>query len=102
MLMTTAAIQAQQVRLSVSCVDKPASFLSKKLAYRSAVKDTAAATTEINRLMNNLRGRGYIGASLDSIMMDSTNVRAVIYVGDNSHSAVLHTPADSLLPQLPA
>src|SRR5436305_1524699 len=47
----------------------------------------------INGLPSLLQGKGYLGASVDSLVMDSASAQVWIYVGDRFHWALIRTRA---------
>jgi len=68
--------------LNIRGSDRDSSFLSDELAIPSHFPSRFACNDFINKLTADLRTKGYITASLDSIYFDSTFARAVIFIGE--------------------
>ncbi|HLP50448.1 MAG TPA: BamA/TamA family outer membrane protein [Chitinophagales bacterium] len=75
--------------LQLESGDKPAEFFTKKFSYRTHLKDSTQARTEVTDLFNKLRSFGYFAASIDSITGDTTKTVAYIYVGDKFDNIVI-------------
>ncbi|HLP20341.1 MAG TPA: POTRA domain-containing protein, partial [Chitinophagales bacterium] len=75
--------------LQLESGDKPAEFFTKKFSYRTHLKDSIQARTEVTDLFNKLRSFGYFAASIDSITGDTTKTVAYIYVGDKFDNIVI-------------
>lgn len=86
----TGLLSAQNgYKLQLSCNDKPADFFSGKLAYKSLLKDSLQAKTELEMLAAKLRSQGYAGVSVDSLVKDSVQTVAYIYVGEKVQAIVV-------------
>lgn len=75
--------------LRVISPDKPADFFSKKLSYKTKAKDSIQAQTEALDLFSKIRSLGYLGASIDSLVSDTLNTVAYIYVGEKAETITL-------------
>lgn len=68
--------------LQVIGADKPESFFTKKLSYKSNCKDAAQAAKESADLLNKIKSAGYPAASIDSVTSDSLRTLIYMYVGE--------------------
>jgi outer membrane protein assembly factor BamA len=69
-------------QLKLLAVDRDSSYLTDLLTVPSNFSDRYACSNYINKLAPDLRARGFVTASLDSVRYDSTFATAVIFVGD--------------------
>lgn len=82
-LLTAGAASAQKTYgLRLYAIDRDSVFLTEELAVPSAFSDRYACSNYINKLALDLRAKGYVTASLDSVHYDSTFATAVIFIGD--------------------
>ncbi|MES2619306.1 MAG: POTRA domain-containing protein [Bacteroidota bacterium] len=75
--------------LQVISSDKPKEFFAKKFSYRNQFKDSLQPAKEGKELFEKLRISGYLAASIDSTVIDSTTMRLHIYVGDKFDNIIL-------------
>ena len=75
--------------LQVSSPDKSAEFFTKKFSYKTKVKDSIQAQTTILDLYSKIRSFGYLAASVDSVVSDTSHTTAYIYVGDKIETITL-------------
>jgi outer membrane protein assembly factor BamA len=68
--------------LKMRSSDKDSAFLAEVLAIPSQFPSRFTCNDYINKLTADLRAKGYVTASLDSIHYDSAFAQAVIFVGD--------------------
>ena len=68
--------------LKMHSADRDSVFLAEVLAIPSQFPSRFTCNDFINKLTADLRAKGYVTASLDSIYYDSTFANAVIFVGD--------------------
>jgi len=82
-LLTAGVASAQKTYgLRLYAIDRDSVFLTEELAVPSAFSDRYACSNYINKLALDLRAKGYVTASLDSVHYDSTFATAVIFIGD--------------------
>jgi len=70
-----------QHRLQLEAVDVPTESLNGLLRYNNVYKSSDACKAVLPTLIKQLQQKGYAGASLDSVFVDSLLTRAVVYVG---------------------
>src|SRR4051812_49254461 len=75
--------------LEVISSDKPKDFFSRKFSYRTQYKDSLQALQEGKDWFGKLHSFGYLAASIDSIVSDSSQTRMYVYVGDKFHNVIL-------------
>ncbi len=75
--------------LRLAPADKPLTFFQKKLAVKTTLKDSAQANREVEDLMRKLKEHGYLASSLDSLVEDTLNAVAYIYVGEKVEKILL-------------
>lgn len=68
--------------LYVKAVDKDQSFIADKLGLQTTFRSQTACIEYVNRLPGELRQKGYITASIDSLRFDSTSAKLVLFIGD--------------------
>ena len=91
-LLTAGVASAQKTYgLRLYAIDRDSVFLTEELAVPSAFSDRYACSNYINKLALDLRAKGYVTASLDSVHYDSTFATAVIFVGDTYKWATIDT-----------
>lgn len=82
-LLTAGVASAQKTYgLRLYAIDRDSVFLTEELAVPSTFSDRYACSNYINKLALDLRAKGYVTASLDSVHYDSTFATAVIFIGD--------------------
>jgi len=91
-LLTAGVASAQKTYgLRLYAIDRDSVFLTEELAVPSAFSDRYACSNYINKLALDLRAKGYVTASLDSVHYDSTFATAVIFIGDTYKWATIDT-----------
>lgn len=75
--------------LQAVCADKPAGFFTKKFSYKTQLKDSTQAMAEVALLFNTLRSFGYLAASVDSVIVDSTKATVYFFIGEKQESIIL-------------
>ena len=91
-LLTAGVASAQKTYgLRLYAIDRDSVFLTEELAVLSAFSDRYACSNYINKLALDLRAKGYVTASLDSVHYDSTFATAVIFIGDTYKWATIDT-----------
>ena len=91
-LLTAGAASAQKTYgLRLYAIDRDSVFLTEELAVPSTFSDRYACSNYINKLALDLRAKGYVTASLDSVHYDSTFATAVIFIGDTYKWATIDT-----------
>ncbi|MGC4035730.1 MAG: BamA/TamA family outer membrane protein [Chitinophagaceae bacterium] len=68
--------------LKMRAADRDSAFLTEVLGVPTEFSNRYNCSDYINKLPIDLRAKGYVNASLDSVRYDSTYATAVIYVGD--------------------
>ena len=96
LLIPVIGLQAQ-LSLTVKSVDKDSAFI-QTLKLQSSFKTSAQRSTYINKLPGLLHTKGYSGASIDSVIVDSLNTILYLYTGEKFTFTYLHT--DSIEPRL--
>lgn len=96
LLIPVIGLQAQ-LSLTVKSVDKDSAFI-QTLKLQSTFKTSAQRSTYINKLPGLLQAKGYSGASIDSVLVDSLNTILYLYTGEKFTFTYLHT--DSIEPRL--
>lgn len=77
--------------LHIRPVDKEPAFLESNLGLRTAFSSRAECIEYINKLPSELHSKGYLNASIDSVVFDSTYARMVLYIGEVYKWAQLNT-----------
>ena len=91
-LLTAGSASAQKTYgLQLRATDRDSAFLTDVLAVPSTFADRYACSNYINKLAIDLRAKGYVTASLDSVHYDSTSATAVIFIGDSYKWASVDT-----------
>ncbi|MBL0134173.1 MAG: BamA/TamA family outer membrane protein [Chitinophagaceae bacterium] len=96
LLIPVIGLQAQ-LSLTVKSVDKDSAFI-QTLKLQSSFKTSTQRSTYINKLPGLLQAKGYSGASIDSLIVDSLNTILYLYAGEKFTFTYLHT--DSIEPRL--
>lgn len=96
LLIPVIGLQAQ-LSLTVKSVDKDSAFI-QTLKLQSSFKTSSQRSTYINKLPGLLQAKGYSGASIDSLIVDSLNTILYLYAGEKFTFTYLHT--DSIEPRL--
>ena len=77
--------------LQITCVDKEPGFLENNLKLQTAFSSKESCIEYVNKLAPDLHARGYLTASIDSVVFDSTSARMLLYVGEAYKWAHLST-----------
>jgi len=75
--------------LQVESFDKPKEFFTKKFSYKTHFKDSVQAIAEATDLFQKIRSFGYLAASIDNTVSDSTQTVIYIYVGEKFENITL-------------
>ena len=75
--------------LHVQAIDKDSAFIISKLGLKTAFETRYDCVSYVNQLPQYLQEKGYVTASLDSILYDSASARIVLYTGDKYEWAQL-------------
>src|SRR5688572_11811279 len=90
----------QEYFLSVRCVDKDTAFLENNLHLQTRFVSRLACMDYVNKLPSALQAKGYVTASIDSVVFDSSSAKLVLFVGEAYTWAQLNTQTiDPLLLQ---
>ncbi|MEJ0103087.1 MAG: hypothetical protein WDO19_11230 [Bacteroidota bacterium] len=76
----TSAQSAYQLKMRAA--DRDSVFLSEVLSIPSEFSNRYTCSEYINKLAPDLRAKGYVTASLDSVHYDSLFATAVIFIGE--------------------
>ena len=91
LLLSIYSIAQNNFPLHISSIDKDSTFVISNLGLRTAFTTRNDCVSYINQLPAYLQTKGYVTASLDSILYDSAFARVVVYVGDRYEWAQLDT-----------
>ncbi len=83
------AMGQQRYPLHVRGVDKDSIFLATTLGIPADFASRNECVSFFNQLPASLQARGYVTASLDSLIFDSAAAKAVVYIGDRFEWAQL-------------
>jgi len=76
-------VPAQNFRLSIRTVDKPADFVQKELKLKTSFSSKQECLTYIRQLPGLLQSRGYVSVSVDSILPDSSGrIQICLFTGE--------------------
>lgn len=75
--------------LHIQGIDKDSAFIITKLGVKTAFTTRYDCVAYVNQLPQYLQEKGYVTASLDSILYDSAFARIVLYAGDRYEWAQL-------------
>jgi len=84
--------------LLVRCVDKEPAFLENNIGLQTGFSSRGDCIEYVNKLASDLHAKGYLNASIDSVVFDSTSARMVLYLGEAYKWAQLTT--DSIDPSM--
>ncbi len=79
--------------LQIRCIDKEVSFLLKDIGLQTDFVSRFTCIDYINKLLGNLQSKGYVTASIDSIVFDTASARMVLFMGHQYRWATLNTTA---------
>ncbi len=91
LLLSILSVAQNNFPLYISSIDKDSGFIVSTLAVRTSFNTRNDCVKYINQLPVYLQTRGYVTASLDSVLYDSAFARVVVYVGDKYEWAQLDT-----------
>ena len=87
-----------QHTLQILPADESSAAEIRRLNYNAKPRDSLAAVKVLNRAVQYFYQKGYLTASIDSIVKDSSSTRAWIYTGSIYHTSALRAGnADRLL-----
>ncbi len=91
LLMLLLEVSFGQARYSINVIssDQPREFFTKSFSYKEKVKDSMQSMLEAKDLILKLRSAGYVAASLDSTVADSSRAMLYIYVGEKVDNIIL-------------
>lgn len=81
----------KKIKLSIDLVDKDSSFRSEELKLQTIFDTKSSALSYISNLPTLLAEKGYPTASVDSVMIGDSVIRALIYAGLKINFIELHT-----------
>jgi outer membrane protein assembly factor BamA len=81
-------------RLSVNCIDKDSTYVSQNLALQTSFENKARCHEYLNKLPSLLLHRGYIAASVDSVLTFDNQTIVRLFVGPNYSHVNLHIHAN--------
>ena len=91
LLASVYSIAQNNFPLHISSPDKDSAFIISNLGVRTTFTNRNDCVSYINQLPAYLQTKGYVTASLDSILYDSAFARVVVFVGDKYEWAQLDT-----------
>ena len=91
LLLSFNSVAQNNYLLQISSIDKDSIFIISNLGIRTVFATRNDCASYINQLTANLQTKGYVTASIDSILYDSAFARVVMYVGDKYEWAQLDT-----------
>jgi outer membrane protein assembly factor BamA len=77
--------------LFIRTIDKDSAFEVSSLGLQTTFTNRSACTNYINQIPATLQAKGFVTASLDSIVYDSAFARIVLYIGNKYEWAQLET-----------
>lgn len=80
-------------RLSILPVDKDSAFIAQNLALKTSFENKAQCNVYIIKLPSLLQSKGYIAASVDSVITVDSQTIVHLFVGQNYGHLNLHIPA---------
>lgn len=91
LLFSVRTVAQSNFPLHISSIDKDSTLIVSGLGLQTVFTNRNDCVNYINQLPAFLQARGYVTASLDSIVYDSAYAKVVIYVGDKYEWAQLDT-----------
>jgi outer membrane protein assembly factor BamA len=85
------AREQQNYLLHTRSTDKDSAFISYVLGIPSGFSTRNECIAYINKMPAYLQSKGFVNASLDSILYDSLSARVVVYIGEKYQWAALDT-----------
>ena len=83
LLLFSFSLSAQDsLRLHIICVDKDDNFLKKNTTYDNKKQAPADIIPQLNQVLLQLQGKGYLAASVDSLVTNDSLHIAHLYAGD--------------------
>jgi outer membrane protein assembly factor BamA len=77
--------------LNIKAVDKDSAFLIDTVGLQNSFSSRAACVDYVNKLTSFLLSKGYVTASVDSLVYDSASAHVVLFLGETYHWAQLNT-----------
>jgi len=90
-LLPVSVFAQNRYELDVRTIDKDSSFLINAIGLQNTFTSQAACTDYINKLPSLLQSKGYVTASLDTVVYDSASALVVLFLGEAYHWARLNT-----------
>jgi len=91
-LLLSISVAAQsRYQLSIRGVDKDSTFLQTQVGLQTSFVSKFACADYINKLPMLLQSKGYVTASVDSLFLDSTSAKMVLFVGQQYRWAAVDT-----------
>ena len=84
------SVAQDKYELSLRIVDADSEVLST-IGLQNSFDSKAACTDYVNKLPSFLQSKGYVAASIDSLMYDSLAAHAVIFLGEAYHWTEINT-----------
>jgi len=84
------SVAQDKYELNFRIVDKDSAVLST-IGLQNSFESRAACTNYINRLPSFLQSKGYVAASIDSLIYDSLAAHLVIFLGEAYHWTEINT-----------
>jgi len=84
------SVAQDKYELSLRIVDADSEVLSS-IGLQNSFDSKAACTDYVNKLPSFLQSKGYVAASIDSLMYDSLAAHAVIFLGEAYHWTEINT-----------
>lgn len=89
MALVTCGYSQRKTQLNIAFADGQQESHSGKFSYRKQHRDSAAAIASVQKLYSNLKRKGYLAASVDTMVIDSGLVSATIYIGQKVGDLVI-------------
>ncbi|MEJ7739427.1 MAG: hypothetical protein WKF97_18535 [Chitinophagaceae bacterium] len=80
-----------QYRLVVIPTDKDSAFVKDQVKLQTSFKNVAACVVYIDNLAATLQAKGYPGASVDSVQVDSTEATVQLFLGESFQFSLINT-----------
>ena len=91
-LLINLSLEAQnEYPLYIRTIDRDSAFAVANLGLRTTFNSRNECSNYINQIPANLQAKGFVTASLDSIVYDSASARVVLFVGNKYEWALLET-----------
>jgi outer membrane protein assembly factor BamA len=77
--------------LNIKAIDKDSIYLIDTIGLQNSFSSRAVCVDYINKLPSFLQSKGYVTASIDSLVYDSVSASVVLFLGEAYHWAQLNT-----------